>query len=169
MTASRALIKILKAACSGELGASLVYHQHWRSLRDPDERAVVRKIEVEERAHRERVLEMLEQLGASPSRLREIWMTGVGHLLGFLCHWTGWYLPMYGAGLLESRNVLEYEEAARRAAAGGHDEFADDLVTMAEVEAEHEAYFRRLCERHWLHRYVPKWSPPAVLRARRQC
>ena len=54
----------------------------------------------------------------------------------------GWFAPMYGAGRLESRNIREYETAARYARDCGREEFIDCLLTMAEVEWEHEYYFR---------------------------
>jgi hypothetical protein len=50
---------------------------------------------------------------------------------------------MYGAGKLESRNVKEYEVAARHAWACDRREWVDCLLTMAEVEWEHEAFFSR--------------------------
>jgi hypothetical protein len=69
---------------------------------------------------------------------------------------------MYGAGLLESRNIKEYEEAAQFALAAGYVEFLDDLLTMAEVEWEHENFFREKCRTHFLYDWFPKWPiPPA--------
>ena len=49
---------------------------------------------------------------------------------------------MYGAGRLERGNIVEYEEAAEFARACGREDFIDCLLTMAEVEWEHELYFR---------------------------
>jgi hypothetical protein len=90
-------------------------------------------------------------------------MDWIGKTLGFLCAWSGWFAPMYGAGLLESRNIKEYEEAAEFALAAGHVEFLDDLLTMAEVEWEHEKFFREKCRTHFLYHWFPKWPiPPAM-------
>ena len=69
---------------------------------------------------------------------------------------------MYVAGLLESRNIKEYEEAAEYALAAGHVEFLDDLLTMAEVELEHEKFFREKCRSHFLYHWFPKWEIPPV-------
>ena len=89
-------------------------------------------------------------------------MGWVGKTLGLLCSLSGWFAPMYGAGLLESRNIREYEEAAECALAAGYVEFLDDLLTMAEVEWEHEKFFREKCSSHFLYRWIPKWPiPPA--------
>ena len=166
MDAHVALTKILKIACSGERGAALVYDLHWRSLHNPRDRARVRRIHREELEHRECLLAMLEHLGSQPSRLRELWMTTVGWTVGALCFCTGFFLPMYGAGLLESRNVGEYLEAARLAQATAFDHWVPKLLAMAETERRHEAFFRRTCAAHWLHRVFPEWRrPPAFRRA----
>jgi hypothetical protein len=67
---------------------------------------------------------------------------------------------MYGAGRLESRNIREYEGAARFALKCGHPEHIDCLLTMAEVEWEHEHYFRLKVLSHALGRVVPVWGEP---------
>lgn len=43
-----ALAAILRLAYSGELAAALAYRGHWKSVRDPDERARIRQIEEED-------------------------------------------------------------------------------------------------------------------------
>ena len=155
------LIKILRLAYSGELAAAYAYRGHWRSVKDEAERARIREIEEEEWHHRRLVGRMLGQLGSGPSRIRELRAIIVGRTLGMLCHLAGWLLPMYGAGKLESRNIGEYERAARYAAQSGHAEFVDCLLGMAEVEWEHESYFRACVQRH---RWAPRfrlWPAPA--------
>ncbi len=111
-------------------------------LKISDERARIKQIEDEEWHHRKLVGEMLLSLGSQPSRQREVRSLIIGRVLGVLCHVMGWLAPMYGAGRLESRNIREYETAARYARACGRNEFVDCLLTMAEVEWEHEYYFR---------------------------
>src|SRR6185436_12311163 len=96
----------------------------------------------EEWHHRAQVGDMLRELGEPPHVFREIRAWLIGRTLGALCHVSGWLAPMYGAGKLESRNVREYEAAARHARDCGRREWVDCLLTMAEVEWEHEAYFR---------------------------
>ena len=142
------LINILQLAYSGELAAGYAYRGHWHSLSEPDDRAQVKKIEDEEWHHRKLVGEMLQSLGAGPNKRRELRATIVGRTLGLLCHVTGWFAPMYGAGRLESRNIVEYETAARYARECGRTDLIDCLLTMAEVEWEHERYFRSCVLRH---------------------
>jgi rubrerythrin len=137
----RGLIGILRLAYSGELAAGFAYRGHWHSISDPEERLQIRKIEDEEWHHRRLVGGLLEQLGARPSVFRETRAFLIGGILGLLCHVAGRFAPMYGAGRLESRNVREYEEAAQYARECGRGEFVDCLLTMAEVEWDHERYF----------------------------
>lgn len=155
------LINILQLAYSGELAAGYAYRGHWHSLNDPDDRAQVKKIEDEEWHHRKLVGEMLQSLGAGPNKRRELRATILGRTLGLLCHVTGWFAPMYGAGRLESRNIVEYETAARYARECGRTDLIDCLLTMAEVEWEHERYFRSCVLRHrWSERFTVWPEPP---------
>src|SRR4026207_1067328 len=65
------------------------------------------------------------------------------------------------AGKLESRNMVEYETAARHALACGREDLIDCLLTMAEVEWEHEKYFRSCVLRHrWSKRFSIWPEPP---------
>ena len=103
---------------------------------------------------------MLEKLGAGPSPARERVFRVIGSTLGPLCSISGWLAPMYGAGFLESRNIVEYEVAARLAAESGHPELVDCLLEMAEVEWEHELYFRERVLSHAFARFIPMWKVP---------
>ncbi len=154
------LIAILQLAYSGELAAGYAYRGHWRSLSDQQERVAVRKIENDEWRHRELVGAMLRELGAEPDGRREFRALIIGRSLGFLCHLSGWFAPMYGAGRLESRNVGEYEDAARFAWESGNEKFIDCLLTMAEVEWDHEHYFRGKVLQHRFSRFVRLWDEP---------
>lgn len=154
------LVATLRHAYSGERAAGYAYRGHARSVGLAGERRRIGEIETEEWHHRRLVGEMLEALGASPSRRLEIRAVILGRLLQAACHVSGWYAPMYGAGRLESRNIKEYEDAARFARDCGQDAFVDCLLTMAEVEWEHERYFRGKAESHWLSRIVRIWPLP---------
>ncbi|HKO60646.1 MAG TPA: ferritin-like domain-containing protein [Pyrinomonadaceae bacterium] len=153
-------VALLQLAYSGELAAAHAYHGHWRSVTDADERSRIAEIEREELHHRKLVGEMLISLGARPSRSREIRATIIGRTLSVLCHLSGWLAPMYGAGRLESSNVREYETAARLARECGCDDLTDCLLTMAEVEWEHEKYFRSRVLAHPLGRRLTLWPQP---------
>src|SRR5258707_12696989 len=154
------LIALLQLAYSGELAAAHAYRGHWHSVGQTDERESIRKIEDDEWRHRKLVGEMLAGLGAGPSRRREIRAAIIGRTLVFLCHVTGWLAPMYGAGKLESRNVKEYETAARYARDCGCADLIDCLLEMAEVEWDHEFYFRSRVLDHALGRRLPLWPQP---------
>ena len=161
--AEQALGALLQLAYSGERAAGYAYRGHWKSSSNPDERTRIQTIEEEEWHHRRLVGEMLQTMGVPPSRLRELRAALIGRVLGALCYVSGWLAPMYGAGKLESRNIREYEAAARHARACGRDGWIDCLLTMAEVEWEHEHYFRSQVLKHWLGRRLPIWpQPPAV-------
>lgn len=154
------LVGLLQLAYSAERAAGYAYRGHWHSVVSEDERIRIRQIEDEEWHHRKLVGEMIESLGAHPDRNREIRSLVIGRLLGVLCHVMGWLAPMYGAGRLESRNVSEYETAARYARDCGREDFIDCLLTMAEVEWEHEKYFRSRVLIHPLGRRLSLWPAP---------
>jgi rubrerythrin len=136
------LVDVLRRAHAGELAAALAYLGHARSLEDPREAAEVLTIACEELEHRRSVFRMLDDVGASPGKLRETLFLILGEGLGRLCRVSGWLAPMFGAGWLEAGNIQEYEEAAGIAIAAGRPELAPELLRMAEVEWEHERYFR---------------------------
>ncbi len=149
--AQATFIAILRSAFAGELAAAHAYRGHRRSLRDFTERAVIRRIENEEWAHREIVGEMLAALGARPSRLRDVFMRLVGSSIGLACFAGGRFVPMYFAGRLEGSNVREYEAALERAIELGRSDFATRLGHLADVEREHEAFFLGAVAGHrWL-------------------
>jgi rubrerythrin len=107
------LIRILQLAYSGELAAAYAYRGHWASVSDAEERKRIQEIEAEEWHHRELVGELLHAMGAGPSRAREARAWIIGRVLGVLCRLAGWFPPMWAAGKLERRNIVEYEVAAR--------------------------------------------------------
>ncbi len=144
------LIQILQGAYSGELAAAYAYRGHWKSLKNLAERASVREIEDEEWVHRTRVGEILATLHATPVRHREALMWLTGRTIGVLCYFSGWFLPMYFAGRLESMNVEEYRTAASHACQLGLTEYENDLQQMATVEKKHETFFLRAVSNHTL-------------------
>lgn len=155
-----ALIRVLRSACSGELAAIHAYHGHAASVRSAEERERILTIKDEEAHHREIVLGLLASLESSRSRKRDALFWCIGKTISFLCRIGGWFIPMYGAGRLERSNIVEYEDAARYAQALGRTDMIDCLLEMAEVEWEHERYFRERILGHWLLRVFPIWSTP---------
>ncbi len=159
--ARRKLVDLLRLAYSGELAAALAYRGHAASVRDPVERDEIRRIEEQELDHRRRVGARLAELGARPSRRLELKARLIGRFLQGWCHVGGRFTPMYGAARLESGNIVEYVNAARLASEAGLEGMIDDLLEMAEVEWDHEAYFRGKASAHRLWRWFPHWTPPA--------
>lgn len=155
------LIHVLRSACSGELAAGYAYRGHGNSLRaGTPERERIKVIESEEWHHRELVIGLMKELGAKPSARREALFWLIGKSIAFLCHIGGWFIPMYGAGKLESSNIREYEDAAKFAQEAGLPHMIDCLLTMAEVEWEHEQFFRGQIRGHWMLRFFPLWDVP---------
>jgi rubrerythrin len=156
------LIALLQLAYSAELAAAYAYRGHWHSVTDTCEKQRIEKIENEEWHHRRLVGEMLSSLNSGPDGFREVRAAIIGRVLSLLCHLSGWLVPMYGAGKLESRNIREYETAARFAHHCGRHDLIDCLLTMAEVEWEHEHYFRSRVLSHRWGNLLPIWpKPPA--------
>jgi len=168
--AIRDLVAVLVRAHAGELAAALAYQGHARSLAEATEAAEVLAIAGEEMEHRESIRRMLDDLqglagpDARPRRSREVLFGVLGTVLGRLCRVSGWLAPMYGAGWLESGNIREYEEAAGLAIIAGRPDLAPELLRMAEVEWEHEQYFRaKVLSRRssfWLAGLLPLWPAP---------
>jgi hypothetical protein len=143
-----ALVTILQEAYSGELAAALAYRGHWKSVRNPDQRRRIQRIEQEEWEHRERVGRMLELLGEQPVQGQEIKRWVIGRVIAIGCHLVGWFIPMYFAGRLESQNICAYDVAAVHASALGLADFERDLLEMEDVEESHEEYFFGLVAGH---------------------
>ena len=150
MPARDDLIRILQNAYSGEVAAAYAYRGHWKSLKDSPEKERIKEIEAEEWDHRERVGAWLEKLDAKPRPIREKAFWTIGTFLGHSCFISGWFFPMYFAGRLESKNSIEYEEAAECAKELEMDDCVTDLLYMARVEVEHEEFFRRVLAGHWM-------------------
>ncbi len=149
-TARESLIRILQNAHAGEVAAAYAYRGHWKSLKDSPEKERIKEIEAEEWDHRDRVGHWLKKLGAKPRPLREKIFWTIGNFLGPSCHISGWFMPMYFAGRLESQNSVEYEDAAVFAKELGMEECVEDLRDMARVELEHEEFFRETVTGHRL-------------------
>lgn len=165
--ALRQLRFLLQLAYSGELAAIRAYLGHRHSLRDRAERAEIAKIVRDEVRHRHCLLELLAELGSAPDPFRERKMESVGRAISAFCQVGGWFFPMYGAGRLEAQNIREYEVAARLALAAGRPTLVEPLLEMAEVEWDHEHYFRGKVLAHPLRHVLRPWpAPPARARIR---
>lgn len=141
------LVKLLQKAHAGELGAYHAYQGHWESVSDPEEQLEIQLIQEEELQHAYNVKRMLGHLGAKPSTLRDNTFVLLGRVLSFLCRWTGWFIPMYGALAIEQLGVVNYREILRIALKEGHPELALTLLRLASTEEEHRIYFENKIKR----------------------
>jgi rubrerythrin len=151
---------LLQLAYSGELAATRAYLGHRHSLKSRLERAEIGKIIRDEIRHRQCLSDMLAEVRSAPDPGRERKMERVGRAISLFCHVGGWFFAMYGAGRLEAQNIREYELGARLAHLAELHRFIDPLLGMAEVEWDHERYFRSKAMSHWLWRIVPNWAEP---------
>ncbi len=159
---------MLQNAYSGERAAAYAYLGHGKAMTDAVEIADLKRIENEEWDHRTCLGKMLLELGSKPRRSREIVMSIIGRSISFFCLCGrylnifnfGWFMSMYGAGKLESGNIVEYEIAARYAKDCGYEQFVPQLLAMAEIEWDHELYFRnKALSSKWV-RLIKIWPLP---------
>lgn len=148
--AKKQFVALLQKAYSGELAAAMAYNGHWRSINDADEIKEIQRIEQEELDHRQRIGEMLEELGTGPQTWRDRSLRVVGFFVAAGCHVSGWYLPMTIAAKLEEHNVGEYDNAAELAIQSGYQHLLSDLKDMSAAEEEHEIYFKSKAHSHWM-------------------
>jgi len=160
--AKAALIKLLQDAHAGEKAAANAFFGHAHSLfvRDESEMLEILKIYKDELHHRDRLREFLHQLNSKPRMTREIQMWLVGAFVAVLSFFGTWLIPMYGAGRLERANIGEYEVAARLAFFSGELSIIDELLHFAEIEWDHELYFRKKVKSHYLSKWIPLWGEP---------
>jgi rubrerythrin len=135
------LVKMLQKARAAELGAFLAYDGHRKSLSDPKEREAIRKIQRDEIEHFKVVSKMLEYLGAKPDPIRDTVFTVIGNVLGFLCHYTGWFLPMWGAWFFEKIGTINYHEMSEASLYENHPELMLTLLYLMAKEEVHKRYF----------------------------
>jgi demethoxyubiquinone hydroxylase (CLK1/Coq7/Cat5 family) len=165
--ARRALVRMLQDAHAGELAAAFAYRGHSRALRrrHPDQAHEIQVIEAAEWHHRNRVAEMLDDLGESPRRGRELLMGSIGRFFGSLCFVSGWFGPMYAAGRLEAMNVGQYATARADATTLGLVAMIPDLEAMQDEEQRHEDWFASMVRGHPLlplAAFFLGWSPAPI-------
>jgi rubrerythrin len=156
------LINILQNAYSGEKAAANAYWGHANSLfvTDKTEKEELLEIRREELHHRDEILIVLKSLGSGPNAFKEILMNAIGYVIAILCFPGTWFVPMYGAGQLESKNIAEYEVLARLAYLSDHKDLVPMMLDFAEKEWDHEYYFRQKVLSHKLAHYIPMWTIP---------
>ncbi len=138
----------MQAAYSGELAAALAYGGHWRTLKKSVEIEAIKQIEIDEWKHRERVGEILAEMGAKPSWIREKVFFFIGTSIAIICRVCGYFCAAYFAGILENDNVNEYNLAHKYAGELGLDHLLEDFREMEKTEAEHEIILYQMIEKH---------------------
>lgn len=155
------LIRILQNAHAGELAAAYAYRGHWKSLKDSPEKLEIKKIEEEEWEHRRCIEKWLGYFDAKPRAMRERTFWTIGRVLGVTCFVSGWFMPMYFAGRLESQNVQEYIDAAKYARELEMEDCVEQMMEMSDTEQRHEDFFKTVVQGHSflpLMRKVFKWG-----------
>ena len=169
VNSEKKLVRLLQNAYSGERAAAYAYRGHAASVSNLQEKTEIINIEKEEWEHRACIKEMLFTLGSKPRISRELLMGFIGCVIYCFCRvggWFnlfnfGWYMSMYGAGKLEQSNINEYDVAARKAIQCNRQIFVADLIHMAEIEWDHENYFRsKVLESRWS-KIIKPWTFPA--------
>src|SRR5690606_34592042 len=98
------LVNLLQKAYSAEKAAAFAYQGHAASVKDKDEKASIKQIEMDEWGHRREVLAIMTEYNIPISNYYEFRFYIVGKIISFSCHVIGWFMPFYFAGRLESGN-----------------------------------------------------------------
>lgn len=144
------LVKLLQLAYSAEKAAAFAYVGHAGSVRDPEAKLAIKKIELDEWEHRENVPSIMQKYAIPPSKYYEIKYHLIGRMISCSCYVIGWFMPYYFAGRLESGNVCEYFVMMRYFNELGITEHDDVLYEMGLKEKEHEVYFQKSLENNRL-------------------
>lgn len=140
------LVKLLRLAYSAEKAAAFAYIGHAGSVKDPNQKAAIRQIELDEWSHRQTVLSIMQQHGISVSWYNEVKYHLIGKIISCSCYIIGWFMPYYFAGRLESGNVCEYFVMMHYFNDLSITEHDAVLHEMAMKEKQHEVYFRKALE-----------------------
>lgn len=135
------LIDLLQKAYSAEKAAAFAYQGHAGSLKQEEEKAPVRQIEIDEWNHRREVLELMHLYDIPVSKYYEFRFHITGKVISGACYVIGWFMPYFFAGRLESGNVCEYFRMMHyfhEINIYDHDKV---LYELGIKEKEHEVYF----------------------------
>jgi len=135
------LVDLLKRAYSAEKAAAFAYQGHAGSVKNKEEKAAIRQIELDEWNHRKEVLAIMRQYGIPVSKWYEFRFHLIGKAISISCYVIGWFMPYYFAGKLESGNVCEYFRMMHFFHELGIKEHDAILYEMGIKEKEHEVYF----------------------------
>ena len=135
------LIDLLQRAYSAEKAAAFAYIGHAASVSDPNAKAAIRQIEIDEWNHRSEVLQIMEAYDIPISKKYERKFHVLGRVISAGCYVIGRFMPFYFAGRLESGNVCEYFRMMHFFHELGIKDHDEVLYEMGIKEKEHEIYF----------------------------
>jgi demethoxyubiquinone hydroxylase (CLK1/Coq7/Cat5 family) len=139
------LIHMLRIAHAIEVGAYHAYEGHWRTIKPTSNprRLDIRIIQMEELGHRASLLAMLRLLNARQSFFLDfaMWMVGCG--VTYACYVSPKFATDWGAKIMETFAVAQYDTLAALANRNGLFEMARILSAMEVAEKRHEEFFSR--------------------------
>jgi len=116
-----------------EMGANNAYLGHFARTNDPR----VKEIADDEMLHQEQIRDILAKCGSTTNPIFDIPFLIVGKTVGMLCRVSPLFALNLIANILEKFAVFSYNQLAER-----FPEYREQLLEMAAVELEHEAYFK---------------------------
>lgn len=146
------LVDLLQQAYSAEKAAAFAYIGHAGSVKNIQEKAEIKQIEIDEWHHRKEVLRIMQQYDIPISKYYELKFHIIGKIISLSCYIIGWFMPYFFAGRLESGNVCEYFVMMDYFHSLGIKEHDESLYEMGIKEKEHEIYFLEKIE-------SSKWLP----------
>lgn len=135
------LVDLIKQAYSAEKAAAFAYIGHAASVKDKEEKAAIKQIEIDEWNHRAEMLLLMKRYDVSISKWYEFKFHVIGRIISGSCYVIGWFMPFYFAGRLESGNVCEYFRMKQYFNSLGIIEHDVLLYELGMKEKEHEVYF----------------------------
>ncbi len=117
---------------------------------------------MDEWEHRQAVFKMMNQYNVPISKWLELKFALIGKFVAFTCYVTGFFIPTYFAGRLESGNTCEYYRMVDLFEKIGITEHSMLLNEMGDKEKEHEIYLAKLIANHWMLPFFQKlfkWGP----------
>lgn len=145
------LVRKLRFAHAAEIAAYHAYEGHWRSVTNQREQEYIRTIALDELKHIRDLERMLDCLGYCTDSTLDKAGKIVGEIIGFMCFYTGWRLPMWVAGAMEKIGTASYLDLAEIAADEKRYAMAYKLLEMGKVEEMHEKYFESVRKTNDLH------------------
>ena len=135
------LVDLIKQAYSAEKAAAFAYIGHAASVKDKEEKAAIKQIEIDEWNHRAEMLLLMKQYSIPISKWYEFKFHVIGKIISGSCYVIGWFMAFYFAGRLESGNVCEYFRMKQYFNSVGIIEHDVLLYDLGMKEKEHEVYF----------------------------